>query len=342
MSIYESSHQAEVRVSAWLEGELLGEPPVIGGSVKSTLAALVPEAVSLSVPLSWTPRRPTDALNKNGQELTIQRGVPGALEDLGTFRISKWQADAPYGELKVDATSQADRLREASLESPYSPATGRAFSAVAEDLVDNILPLEIDPALPARSVPSGITWETDRLAALQELADTWPARFHVTPSGVATFSPVLGQPTEAEVKARFVQGEGSVVVDWQPEGTREGYYNAVIARGQEDAASGKAAVQAADYLASYGEPYGRVPYFYSSPLLTTVAQAYAAAKTRLAKVSQTVDVLTVTAVPNPTLQLADVVEVSLDGSTWLGRVVELAMPLGLSEAMTVTVEGWPR
>lgn len=339
MNTYARSHRAAVRASCWLDGVFLGEPPIIGGSVKSTLTALVPEAVDLTVPLTWAPQGPDDPLNKNGQEVVLQRGTPDLLEDLGTFRVASWEASYPYGEVKVSATSLAERLREARLEEPYSPAGGRSFSDVAEDLVDNILPLDVDPALEARTVPSGITWESERLEALAELADTWPARFHVTPSGVATFSPVLAEPTEAEVVASFTDGQESTVVTWTPRGTREGYYNAVIARGQEDAASGKAGVQAAAYLPGYGGPYGRVPYFYSSPLLTTAGQAQKAAQSRLAKVSQTTDVLKVSAVPDPRLGLADVVEVRLGEDRWLGRITELAMPLGLAEAMTVTVEG---
>ena len=341
-SPYTRSHRAAVAASSWLDGVWLGDVPILSGSVNSDLTAQVPESVSLSAPLDWMPTAPGDPLNKNGQDLVLQRGLEGDLADLGTFRITGWSAEAPLGEVKVTAASQADRLREARLEAPYSPASGRSFSDVAEDLVDNILPLEVDSALASRSAPSGITWEEDRLGALYELADAWPAAFRVTPDGVARFTEPLGLATSAEVVASFTDGVDSVVVSYQPNGTREGYFNAVIARGQADASGGKAGVQAAAYLPDYGGAYGRVPYFYSSPLLTTTAQALSAAQTRLARVSKTTEVLTLTAVPDPTLALGDVVEVALGVKSWLGRVTGLVMPLGLADAMTVTVEGDPR
>lgn len=344
MSLYLESHQALVRASAWYEGAVsIEEVPIIGGSVKSELTAQVPQSVTLSVPITLTPRTPLDPLNKNGQELVLQRGrlYQGAplLHDLGTFRIASWRASAPTGSLEVEAVNQADRLREARLESPLSPAGGTPYVDVAERLVDGILPLEVDASLPSRTVPSGITWEEDRLGALFELAEAWPARFHVTPDGVATFSPVLTDVlTEAPV-ATFSADASSTVVEYQPQGSREGYYNAVIARGQEDASGGKAAVQAAAYLASYGEPYGRVPAFYSSPLLTTPAQALKAAQTRLGAFSRPVAVLSVSAIPDPRLYVGDVVGVSLEGKDWLGRITSLEMPLSPAETMALTVEG---
>jgi len=343
--VFEHSHRATVLVSGFYDGNVTAdEVPVVAGEVTADASAAIAYALTLEAPASWLPDNPLHPLERNGQTLVAQRGIildsgEGETWDLGTFRVDAWEATVPYGGVAVDALGMAAVLDEARLEVPYSPARGVGFVDVAEALVDNLLPLEVDSSLPSRNVPAGLVWDEDRLGALAELAAAWPARFEVTPEGVATFAPPYGDPHLETPVARYVAGEDSTVVEYRPAGTREGFYNAVIARGEGDAVDGRGAVQAAAYLDSYSGPYGRVPLFYSSPLLTTQAQALAAARTRLAAVSTVTDRLEVSAIPDPRRRLGDVVEVDLGARAWVGRVVAYTMPLGLGDPMTLTVEG---
>jgi hypothetical protein len=57
--------------------------------------------------------------------------------------------------------------------------------------------------------------------------------------------------------------------------------------------------------------FGRVPYFYASPLITTTAQATLAGKSILRRVTGMAAGLDVTSVVNPALEPGDVIEVLL-------------------------------
>jgi hypothetical protein len=84
-------------------------------------------------------------------------------------------------------------------------------------------------------------------------------------------------------------------------------------------------------------PFGYVPTFYSSPLITTTAQAAAVAAAQLAAMLGKVEQLSWEQIAHPGLQPLDVVAVEFpDGTTQTFILDALTVPLTLSDVMTAT------
>jgi hypothetical protein len=124
----------------------------------------------------------------------------------------------------------------------------------------------------------------------------------------------------------------------------EGVYNGVVIRGEGDLQEQILAELwvtdgplRATTLDGERSPFHRVPYFYSSPFITTAAQANAYAPTLLERVSSPRAArLEVTCVTNPLLQVGDVVLVTDSRFVWTVRLTRV--PLERSGVMTVSAD----
>jgi hypothetical protein len=334
-----------LRVESWLDGELLAEDvPVVTGSEEVDRSLAVPERVTLTVPrerdgFDWTPHdlTPAHPLAANGQRLRVLLGVGvgnGVTEwfQRGEFLIYESAADGPT--VSVTAVGLLYLISEARLVSPYQPS-GTLVSTL-RGLVEPALTITVDGALTNRSVPSGVNYDEDRLGAVGELLDAWPAQARVVSDGYLLVEPVT-TPT-VPVLVLTSDGDTATVVTVTGSSTRDGAASVVVARGT--AADGGQLQGVAYDLSTgphaYGGPFNALPvpqYFYS-PLMTTVAQCTAAARTILRRLSQrTQNVRTVTCVPRPDLEPGDAVEV--DGV--LCTVEGMTLPYtAAGGAMTIT------
>lgn len=333
-SLVTASHRSVCRVESWYDDELLTELPVAGGRVTLDRYAEVSLGLELDVPREplWQPGAdPRHPLAANGQRLHASRGVapPSGepeLLPLGWARISGW--DEGDDVITVKADGLEDVLRESRLIRPVN--LGGTMAGAITSLVAGMLPVAFDPALTDRAL-STRTVEEDRLRGIYDLVDAWPAEARVNPEGVFSVAPV---PSEnAEPVLTLTDGQGGTLVSAPLSGGRDGVYNAVIARGETSGTVAPVEGQAYDLDPSsptrWDGPYGQVPMFYSSPLLTTVSQCNAAARTRLLKVRRKVRTVTVTAVPDPRLRLADVVWITSrrDGIDGPAITDKITMPL---------------
>ena len=84
-------------------------------------------------------------------------------------------------------------------------------------------------------------------------------------------------------------------------------------------------------------PMGRVPMFYTSPLLTSQSDVDSAAETTLARVKRPVQQVVFTMVPNPAHEAFDVVEIEDPDETMRRFMLDVVtIPLDNSGAMTAT------
>jgi len=82
---------------------------------------------------------------------------------------------------------------------------------------------------------------------------------------------------------------------------------------------------------------GRVPMFYTSPLLTSQSDVDSAAETTLARVKRPVQQVVFTMVPNPAHEAFDVVEIEDAGETLHRYMLDVvSIPLDSSGSMTAT------
>ncbi len=125
----------------------------------------------------------------------------------------------------------------------------------------------------------------------------------------------------------LTSGVGGTVINRIGSSTREGVYNAVVAQGMD---SNGALVRGVAYdqlgPKRVGGPFNElpVPLFFDNPLITTTAEAQAAAESRIKTLRRGNDVaFDVEIVPHPALQAGD--RITLDGVD--GIIEKLTLPL---------------
>lgn len=322
MGILQGSYKTSCSVESWLGTQLLASDiPVHDGDEETDRSVAVPSSVNLTIPrydrgVDWTPRGDSHPLMANGQRLTVKLGIHGVgnveLLQRGVFVI---QESEPVGDaVEVHAVGLQALIAEARLVSPYQP-TGTLASAI-RSLMEPAIPVLIDAGLVDRAVPASVNYDEDRLKTVQEILDAWPARGYVDPQGFYRVVPATQSTTPV---LSLTDGAGGTVIQMRGRSTREGAFNAVVARGTSTTGQ---QVQAVAYATSgpkvYGGPFNPlvVPFFFPSPLLTTVDQCLAAANSVLArKLRQVSQEYSVEAVPHPALQDGDCVSLT---STKLG------------------------
>jgi hypothetical protein len=304
-------------VESWLGGTLLADSiPVDSGGEESDRGIRIPERVSLTVPrladgFDWSPNGDRHPLAANGQQLFVKLGIglaQGAVEWFARGRYLIHDSEVSGDAVDVTAVGLLSLIEEAKLVSPFQPAGGATIASTLRALIEPALVALIDTSIVDRSVPSSIAYDEDRLAAVLELLDAWPAVATVDPQGFLRVSPATQSTTS---QLTLTDGVGGTVIKAAGNSTRDGAYNTVVARGT---ASDGSQVQGVGTLTigakAINGPFNPlpVPMFFSSPLVTTVAQANAAAGTIVARLSrQTSREYRVTMVPNPTIQVGDVV-----------------------------------
>lgn len=242
-------------------------------------------------------------------EVTYKVGEPGGITDaigLGFYKINDW-AENDDGGIDVNAVSLEQIVSEARFLTTAQISGGMTFPTAVDLVLEDLLPLEVN-ADPTRTAAAA-AYEEDRLAALTDLVNAWPARMRVDDSGTLTIDPPWDDVADAPAIV-LTDGENGTLVSAPHSGTRDGIYNAVRATGESD--GDVAPVGATAYLATgpraWAGPFGNVPYFYASPLLTTVAQCEAAARTRLINLQNVAEPVTIECLPDPRLEIGDVVE----------------------------------
>lgn len=187
-------------------------------------------------------------------------------------------------------------------------------------------------------VPASV-WELDRAAAIDELATSVGADVYFDQYGHAVIvrAPAITDPVAWTVDA----GEAGVLVDYSRRTSRERTYNAVVATGErtDDVPPVRAVISDDDPLSptQYGGPFGKVPRFYSSPLLNSVSAAGAAARKILDRTRALNRQTQLTCVPNPALDAGDVISIVFADRTSERHIVDgLDVPLDTEAAMTVT------
>lgn len=340
VSTLSRSYALYARYSSWLGDTLLAtDIPVDSGNESGDRASAVAERVELTVPLryrgeSWAPDSDLHPLAANGQRIRVELGIglgSGAIEwfQRGEFVIV--DVDTDDESVQVECAGLLYLVEEARLVSPYQP-TGD-LAATIRALCEPAVPVVFDPALTNRSVPAGMNFDESRIGGLGELVDAWPADYVMTSEGyLYVYSTTAARTPVVTISSGIVEVSGR--------STREGAYNTVVARGQTSAG---AVLQAVAYDTSggpkaYGGPFNPlpVPYFFQSPLLTTVDQARQSAETILKRLQRdTSRQFQVEMVPDPRLQIGDLVTLSCAEYTGLAEIDSLRLPYGPDSAMAL-------
>ena len=356
------SFEIRVYADAWYDGATTVEDlALVDGSIEWDLDADVQASLKGEVADPdgrLIPRAPTDPLAPFGQEIAISATVLSSGRPtfeptpLGWFGLQdpesaeKWRRRPsggwrpPAAKISVVGEERMRLLADYPLLAPSQPVAGATVLSDFRRLVEDLVPVgDADTALVDRAVPAGTTYEGDRVAALQALARVIGGEARVDDAGVLR----IRQPTQygADPVWEFTCGDGGDILDYRWKPSRDGVYNAVVASGE--ATDDKAPVRAIAYDTDpasptrWDGPFGRKPFFFSSPLITTQAQATLAATTRLNNLIRGRErELVLTVRRNFLLEPDDPVLVRLPDRVLAGRLVKMRLPL-TPGSMSVTV-----
>lgn len=356
-------------VSAWKGTTLLAaRVPVASGRLSANASQEVPERLTFTVPdrapetgggphRSWVPEDPDHPLGQYGQWVQVDIRVRSSVRPvewitrLGRFQIQDWDHDDIAREVRVECVGMLQRPLDARFRVPESPRVDGTFASEFRRLMVPGVPVEIDPALSDRPVPQSFQWQEDRLSALYEIADAWPARLRMDDAGTVRVLPPL--PDQPDPVLILTEGERGTVIGAPRRASRDGVYNVVVARSSRTDDPSSAPLQAVRVV-QYGplapERYGEVVKFWSSPLASTVEQLDASAATMLANSVRPAIRQRVTTVPDPRIELDDAVQLvrgvtakttvrrTENATVTRGWVVGYDLPLTVEDGpMTITV-----
>jgi hypothetical protein len=151
-------------------------------------------------------------------------------------------------------------------------------------------------------------------------------------------------PLTSSVVWDIAEGEGGTLMSAARTMSRTAVYNAVVVSG-ENTASNSVPVSAIAYddepssPTRWGGPFGRVPKFYSSALLTTEAACLSAAESMLFDAMAPNIQTAIAASPNPALEPGDCVRLRYAGRRNLFIVQSLSIPLTAAGSSTLTLRG---
>jgi hypothetical protein len=346
LAVAQRSFTMHIRAESWLGDTLLADDiPVSDGSESRDRSLTIPEQITLTVPrrdrgFNWDPGvDPVHPLAAFGQQLRIDYGIDvggGSIEwiNRGWFLITDSSTDGDT--VSVTCAGLLTLIDEAKLVAPYQPSTTDTLASTIRGLIEPALTVIFDGSLIDRAVPIGMQWDTDRLGAVTEVLDAWPADAVVTEDGYVLVQPV--SDSGSPVLSLTDDPENGTVVQWQASTSRDGAFNCVIAQGEDSSGN---QIQGVVYDQNSASPFYfggafnvlPVPYSFQSSLLTTVDQCRSSAAGTLLRLRRTsARRLVVTTVPHPGLVEGDIVSVTGAGLTNAPCVIEtLALPYSPGE-----------
>jgi hypothetical protein len=345
------SHQIALRVEVWSGGHLRATTTdsslqIGGGSVSATARNRVRRTLSLTVPESFYPSDPDDLLNPYGTELRVYRGINyGSAEELVPVfrgRIDSVDDHNRFdGVAEVACSDQGADLNDARFLIPRAAPAGVATTAEMTALIAEAIP---DAAILRLSshdgaVASGLLWDRDRGQAVDDLATSIGVDVWAGPDGTWRIT----DPANVDQPAVWTLADGAngTIVTDQRTVSRKSVYSVVcvIIERPDGTTPLQVVVEDTDPTSPtyVGGPFGRVPRFLRSSLITSEAQAQVAGRALLAKSTGLTRTRSVTCIPNPALEIGDRLDITVGGLLERHIVDSMTLPLTTdSPAMSIT------
>lgn len=286
-----------------------------------------------------------------GAEIQPWRGVAypdtaPELVPLGVFRIDEVDVDdTPAGQtITITGPDRTAAAEDDRLEDTTTVAAGTNLA----DLIRAILAPVVPSArfwLPATTAVTTepAVWEagTTRWAWAEAVADALGWLLWFDGIGDVRGGPTPEPFTELAGASLVAAGAGSTVIRRIGSVARADLYNAVIATGEPVGTAAPVRGVAYDLDPTsptrWGGPFGRRPRFYSSPLITTQAQATATAASILERTRKLSRRWRLTTVPHPHLEPGDTLAVTgRDGSTVAHLIDAITVPLAADGRQSIT------
>ncbi|GAA3877728.1 hypothetical protein GCM10022243_48080 [Saccharothrix violaceirubra] len=344
------SHSVRVRATAYGRtiGTLAGLP-VVDGEVTVDSGSQVRRTgtVELASPSLW-PYDPADILAPYGTEVLVEYGIVVSrtvtewvpiIRGLIT-QATRTRGAGGSGPITLSLADRSIRVAEDRLDAPAQTVSGATTVAEITRLIQESIPTAtVVDRTGSTQVAAVLEIERERWAdGVEKLADSIGAEVYADPIGTFVIrpQPLLTDPVVWQVAS----GRGGILVERTDDLTRERVYNRVVATGERTDGTPpvRAVVSDTDTTSPtyYGGDFGKKPYFYTSPLLTSTGMATTAATTILARARGMQASVTLDAIVNPALDAGDVIRVVDEGRTTTHIVDKLTVPLGVGGVQTIS------
>lgn len=327
------------------------ELEITGGSVSMDSNREVGRTATLEI--APTLELDSDAIfalvTTSGMEITIKRGlvVNGVPElvPLGVFTMDEAQQSKDKNStVKWTGSDRSKAIARNRFIDPYVIASGTALATAGTELIQSRRPgTPVDFSNVTNTIGAGLVFDagpdSNPWKLARQLFSDFGYDLRFDGEGVAR-AIVIPDPATQLASFDFGSGETNLVLDGDVKTSLEGVYNGVIASGEgsDVVAPVRAIVWDEDPSSPtfYLSGFGQVPYFFSSPLLTTEDQCRTAAQTILSRVKGRTQQLAWPAIVNPALEPLDIVTVTFSGSPSTYVIDQLGIPLASSGAMSAT------
>lgn len=301
---------------------------------------------------SLTPSSASDLLAPIGNEIRPYRGViipsTGVAEyvPLGVFGISNTRIyDSGDGfSIQIDAYDRGRKVTRSAFPDEYVVLSGTNANTAIMGIVTSRLPGTVFNLTP--------TTITLPLTVYQTGGDAWKAARDIAAAcGNSLFFDVIGQCasvpipvlTQAEIPDwQFIEGENSTLMYANRSFVDDGTYSHVVVTGENGGVGTPVRGEAKDdnpasdtyYLGDFGD----IVLFEQNRLITTPAQAYTVAQSRLYQVIGLPDVLEILCIPNPAHEVFDVLEVQRAKSKLNAKYIanKMTIPLTQDRGMNIS------
>ncbi|MBO0826202.1 MAG: DUF5047 domain-containing protein [Streptosporangiales bacterium] len=323
-----------------IDEEGTGIPVEDGSSVTYDVTADTLASLTLTTDgAGWDPKPGRHPLQPYGTEVFVERGIPGELVPLGYYRLNSVnQTQPPAGPLTIQGQDRMAKIVDAQLTAPVQFTSTQTVGSVFQQLVTDVYPqavIEFDDDLDGQILGRAQVVDQDRYGFLRDLASSNGKLMYFDHRGVLV---IRSLPDLTKPVWDVTSGANGVLVEASRSIDRQGVFNAVVAEGEAPDGDNPA-VRIVVYDANpqsptYWEgPFGKVPYFLSSPNLTRTEQAISAARATLERNLGLPYYADFTKVPNPALEAWDPITVKYtDRSAREVHVIQtLAVPLSAGD-----------
>lgn len=318
--------------------------PILTGTVSLDSTADIYGSLAMDTLGAW-PQRETSALAPYGNEIFARAGISTGADTLwtplGYYRIqTPNQPTAADGPIGITGFDRMAGIIDARFLAPRQYTADRTVGEVVADLVTEIYPAATivwDDDTQNEPLGRAIGSEDSRYDLLREVVESWGKSMWWDVSGRLR---IETPPETARPLWHIHAGPGGAMASPSRSVTRDGIYNAVVVTGEGTAGDEDPvrAVAIDDNVNSptyfYGR-FGQVPRYYSSPLITTYAQALAVAKAMLGRAQGYPYSVTFAALPNPWIRPLDPTQLRYNDGTFEDHVLEqVTIPLSAQDVMS--------
>lgn len=321
--------------------------PISSGSVSASVNSRVSRSATWACDSSLFPDDPTDLLAPEQAVVQISTGIgygDGSREMFEVFTGRVYTATERAGLVSFRGDDLAADVIAMRFEQPERTLSGNSVVSEIQRYITQALP---DATFGTNDVidnpaPS-LVWDDDRGRALDELATSLQARWYALGDGsfvvrrypYGNTVPVIdigdGEPTDGAGRGLISELGRSV--------TRDGTLNSVTVLSERINGDSPVTATARDTDASsptfYGDRFGRVSAVIRPQTPVALSTAQLLAQRQLEASTALVRQMTVTAVPDATLEPGDTVRFIWRGQTYVQVIDSLTLPLTTEGTMTI-------